>query len=320
MVGINWEMAIDKDVKSIDNIEIGKIKNIINDAVQIQKGTVNTKNFYVPKYYIQGYDGKYIWLSLTENETANYETKTDENVQIPFDSEEELKKRHETEKKYPNLYKEIPPYLSKEDLTTETPQISWKELIGKEVKTAEDDTIGKLNSIGPSYVEIIEGTVNKHRYFVPKEYFGVYDGKRVYTKLLKDEIKKYEMGAPPLEGELDQKSEFQNQSIIPPMAKEPDLKIETDMGNKIINWEDAIHKHIRTADNIDIGYVEQVGNGFIIAREGVVNIHKYYIPQRHVSKYDGSSLWIDLPSISVFNKFERKNDPTPEELENILQE
>ena len=36
-----------------------------------------------------------------------------------------------------------------------------------------------------------------------------------------------------------------------------------------IPWEEVIHKHVRTSDNVDIGDVDKVGNEFIVVREGV---------------------------------------------------
>ena len=45
-----------------------------------------------------------------------------------------------------------------------------------------------------------------------------------------------------------------------------------------IPWEEVIHKHVRASDNVDIGDVDKVGNGFLVVREGVVSIHLYHIP------------------------------------------
>jgi hypothetical protein len=93
------------------------------------------------------------------------------------------------------------------------------------------------------------------------------------------------------------------------MAKEPGLKIKTpSMEEELkIPWEEIIHKHVRTTDNIDIGDVDRVGNQFIVVREGVANVHIYYIPKKFIIKYDGSSLWLNLSSLLASSKFERMN-------------
>ena len=87
-----------------------------------------------------------------------------------------------------------------------------------------------------------------------------------------------------------------------------------------IPWEEVIHKHVRTSDNVDIGDVDQVGNEFIVVREGVVSVHMYYIPKSYINHYDGSSLWVSVPSGLVSAKFERKTEPTKEEMDSILNE
>jgi hypothetical protein len=37
-------------------------------------------------------------------------------------------------------------------------------------------------------------------------------------------------------------------------------------------WEEVIHKRVKTADNVDIGDIELVGNEFIVVRQGEVKI------------------------------------------------
>ena len=106
------------------------------------------------------------------------------------------------------------------------------------------------------------------------------------------------------------------------MAKEPGLELKgEDSGETLkIPWEDVIHKHVRTLDNVDIGDVDRVGNEFIVVREGVGNVHLYYIPKQYFSNYDGSSLWIDVASGLVSPKFEREDEPTQEEIDMLLSE
>ena len=46
-----------------------------------------------------------------------------------------------------------------------------------------------------------------------------------------------------------------------------------------IAWEEVIHKRVMTSDTIDIGDVDQVGNDFIVVRQGVAKSTLYYIPK-----------------------------------------
>ena len=152
--------------------------------------------------------------------------------------------------------------------------------------------------------------------------------------LTKDEIKdRYERDSPPLQAEFES-NEYkdiskqreakypQYRELIPLMAKEPGLEMKGQESGEIfkIPWEEVIHKHVRTSDNVDIGDVDKVGNEFIVVREGVVSIHLYYIPKSYINHYDGSSLWVNVPSGLVSAKFERKNEPTKEEMDMILKE
>lgn len=69
-----------------------------------------------------------------------------------------------------------------------------------------------------------------------------------------------------------------------------------------------IHKHVRTSDNVDVGDVDKVGNEFIVVRDGVANIHLYYVPKPYITNYDGSSLWISYPAdLSVLNSNVKRN-------------
>lgn len=106
------------------------------------------------------------------------------------------------------------------------------------------------------------------------------------------------------------------------MAKEPGLEIRGEESGDILKipWEDVIHKHVRTSDNLDIGDVDRVGNEFIVVREGVVSVHMYYIPKQYINHYDGSSLWVSVPSGLVSGKFERKTEPTQEEIDMLVKE
>jgi hypothetical protein len=106
------------------------------------------------------------------------------------------------------------------------------------------------------------------------------------------------------------------------MAKEPRLELKGEKSGDILKipWEDVIHKHVRTVDNFDMGDVDRVGNEFIVVREGVVNVHMYYIPKQYITKYDGSSIWIDVSNGLVSPKVEREDEPTQEEIDMLLKE
>ncbi|CAN5605412.1 hypothetical protein BH18THE1_BH18THE1_07980 [soil metagenome] len=203
-------------------------------------------------------------------------------------------------------------------------KISGERLIDKKVKSFDGKDLGKIKSITPEYVELKEGD---KRYFVPKVHIKEHD-KDLFVLLMEDEVKdKYEREHPPLSSEIQEAvrtGEGYNSyhEVIPFMAKEPGLELKGEKtGDTLkIHWEDVLHKHVRAADNVDIGDVDRVGNEFIVVREGVANIHMYYIPKQYITNYDGSSIWIDVPSGLVSAKFEREDEPTQEEIDMLLSE
>jgi hypothetical protein len=67
-VGLSWDKVIGKDVKSIDEKDIGKIKDISQDHIQIEKGLVDKERYSVPKSFAERYEDDLVFLSLTEDE------------------------------------------------------------------------------------------------------------------------------------------------------------------------------------------------------------------------------------------------------------
>ena len=63
-----WSMLNGKKVKTNDGKELGEIKEISENFLRLQKGTVAKKKFWIPKYTADAYDGKVLWLLLNEEE------------------------------------------------------------------------------------------------------------------------------------------------------------------------------------------------------------------------------------------------------------
>jgi len=53
------------------------------------------------------------------------------------------------------------------------------------------------------------------------------------------------------------------------MAKEPGVQLQTERSGETLTipWEEVIHKHVKTTDNVDIGDIQLVGNEFIVVRQ-----------------------------------------------------
>lgn len=347
---ISWDKAIDKKVKSKDDKDLGKIQSITNEYIQTKDGTVSKDYYYIPKYYIEGYDGDHLWVSLTKDEIKTRFEKDKSPSSAEFETPEYNDRRTTVQKQYPDFATNIPSYTTTTttrpgtDTSSQQQQqhqqeqdmvgMSWDNVIDKEVKSADKQDLGKVESIAKHYVEVKQGTISKKHYFIPKYYIQGYDGHKLWVSLTKDEIKhKYERDSPPLESEIEtseylehkQKMDTQYPQFlhgIPWMAKEPGVSLQTPVTHEQLDiaWEEVIHKRVMTSDTIDIGDVDQVGNDFIVVRQGVAKSTLYYIPKSFIDNYDGSCLYVAVPSGLVAAKFARDTEPTPEELERLGKE
>ncbi|HET8687255.1 MAG TPA: hypothetical protein VFM18_11425, partial [Methanosarcina sp.] len=189
---ISWDKAIDKKVKSSDDKDLGKLQSITRDYIQTKEGTIGKNYYYIPKYYMQGYDGDTLWVSLTKNEVkSRFEGEKDPHPST-FETPEYQTRRTTVTKQYPDFETNIPAYADGARSSTTAPDsvaMPWDKIIDRKVKSSDNEDMGKVESIAPSYVEVKEGTVHKKRYFIPKYYVEGFDGENIHTSLTKDEIK-----------------------------------------------------------------------------------------------------------------------------------
>jgi hypothetical protein len=106
------------------------------------------------------------------------------------------------------------------------------------------------------------------------------------------------------------------------MAPGPGISIKSDTtGEEVkIEWANVIHKLVRASDDVDMGDVERVGNEFMVVRQGVAKVHHYFIPKASISNYDGSSLYLNVPSDFVKSRFEKDSEPTTDEIRTLARE
>lgn len=322
---ISWDKAIDKKVKSSDDKDLGKVQSITRDLIQTKEGTVSKNYYFIPKYYLTGYDGSNLWVSLTKDEVRSRFEKEKEPEPTELETPEYEARRTEVTTRYPDFASNIPMYSPSAAATVQMP---WDKLISKKVKSSDNKDIGEVESVATNYIEVKEGMVSKKHYYMPKYYLQGFDGDNLRAALTKDEVKdRFERDSPPSPSEfesaeyMEQKRRVESQYPqflhgVPWMAKEPGTEIQVDFSGTTYNipWDVIIHKHVRTSDNVEVGYVERIGNEFIVVREGVSDVHIYYVPKTYIRDYDGSQLWIEAPSTLVRPKFEKESEPTLEEL------
>src|SRR5918999_1006246 len=345
---ISWDESADKKVKSSDDKDLGKVQNVTKDYIQTKEGAVLKKSYFIPKYYVQGYDGDSIWVSLRKDDVKErFERENPPKDISEFETPDYIQRRESIKKQYPDFNNSIPRYTPIPGASSEaggtttavaTPSttmvnVPWEKVKGKKAKSKDNKDLGKVEDIAPHYVEVKEGLIGKKSYFIPKHYINYFDGDNLHTSLTKDEIKsKCERDSPPSESEIQtQYSEQRNkieseqpQSLhgVPFMARESGVTSRSDLTGEELNieWAEVIHKHVRAADDVDMGDVERVGNEFIVIRQGVAKVHLYYIPKVCISNYDGSSLYLNVPSDFVRSRFERESEPKAEEIRALAEE
>jgi hypothetical protein len=333
---ISWDKAIGKKVRSSDDKDLGKVESVTLDYIQIKEGVISKSYYFIPKFHLSGYDGDKLWISLTKEEVkAKFER---ENAPDPSEWETQEYTEHSTrtitQQHTDSATNILPNRPSSSSSSSHSAQLSWDKIIDKKVKSSDKKDLGDVESVATDYIEVKEGIVSRKQYYIPKYYIQGFDGDNLYTSLTKYEIKdRFERDSPPSPSDL-QTAEYQEHvrqiessnpqfvHSVPWMAKEPFTQISADNSVTTYNipWDQLIHKHIRTNDSVEIGYVERIDNDFIVIREGVLDVHIYFVPKTYFRDYDGSQPWIDVPSSFVRSKFGRKTEPTFDEVQTIAVE
>lgn len=73
IVGPNmlWAELKGEKVKSNDGKQLGEIKEISQNHFRVKKGSINKKEFWIPKNLADAFDGKYLWLNDDEEKIHN---------------------------------------------------------------------------------------------------------------------------------------------------------------------------------------------------------------------------------------------------------
>lgn len=156
---ISWDKAIGKKVKSTDDKDLGKVEAITNDYLQVKEGMISKNYYYIPKYYLTGYDGDNLWVSLTKDEVkSRFERENAPDISEWSGNPEYIRQRDTVAKQYPNFDTSIPMYKPSSAATIQMP---WEKIIGQKVKSSDKKDLGEVESVSPDYIEIKEGIVSK---------------------------------------------------------------------------------------------------------------------------------------------------------------
>lgn len=70
----SWADLIDESVRTSDDEDIGEVEAVNRDFLVIKRGVINVHHYYIPVGKVEGWDGKDVWLKITEDDVErNYE-------------------------------------------------------------------------------------------------------------------------------------------------------------------------------------------------------------------------------------------------------
>ncbi|AFU57167.1 putative stress response protein YsnF [Candidatus Nitrososphaera gargensis Ga9.2] len=74
---IAWDDVVKKEARgAVDDSDFGEVQEIGQHYVLTQKGVMKKEKFYVPKYLVQGYDGKTLWFDASEDQLQGWRRDT----------------------------------------------------------------------------------------------------------------------------------------------------------------------------------------------------------------------------------------------------
>ena len=186
-VEMSWDKIIDKKVKSSDRQDLGKVESVSTEYIEVKEGLVSKKHYYIPKYYIEGFDGEHLHTSLTKDEIkAKYERDSPP-AESEFRTEEYMNRKRKVEENYPQFLHGIPFMAMEPGVSLQSNasggavNIPWEEIIHKRVKTTDNVDIGDVEKVGNEFIVVREGVAKIHLYYIPKSYINNYDGSSLYV-------------------------------------------------------------------------------------------------------------------------------------------
>ena len=68
----NWNDVIKKEARGNNYEELGKVQEVKDNYIIVQRGTINKEKFYIPKDEAESYDGDVIKFKFSEQELSKY--------------------------------------------------------------------------------------------------------------------------------------------------------------------------------------------------------------------------------------------------------
>ena len=69
---IEWDDVIKKEARGYNDIDLGEVQHVDKENITTQKGTLTKARFYIPKKFVQRFDGNTLWFTLTSEDLNLY--------------------------------------------------------------------------------------------------------------------------------------------------------------------------------------------------------------------------------------------------------
>ena len=204
--------------------------------------------------------------------------------------------------------------------------VDWNELKGKEARGVEKKVdLGEIQGIGRNYVITKKGIASKETFYIPKYLAQGYDGKKLYFNITEGQKDGFKRDSPPTYEEYnsrymtagmrpdieerlvvieetpavladesgEEEAVIKTTAVIEPVtaARFPPATRER---APVIQWENTIHKGVRTLDGEPAGNVVALYPDSIhIETEG--SKAAYEVPKREVAAFDGAEVRLKVP-------------------------
>jgi len=76
--------------------------------------------------------------------------------------------------------------------------IDWNDVTKKEARGSNDEDLGEVQEVGPNYVLVQKGMINKEKFYIPKNMAESYDGNVLHFRISKEDAEsRYMTDSPP---------------------------------------------------------------------------------------------------------------------------
>jgi hypothetical protein len=71
-LNINWDEAIKKEARGINDYDLGEVHAVEADTVVTKKGVLDKDKFYLPKNLVEAFDGNKLIFKVTKEDAQTY--------------------------------------------------------------------------------------------------------------------------------------------------------------------------------------------------------------------------------------------------------